>query len=159
MRRKPNALNLPSDVAVKDSKTGKDYIVPEGHKIKLVKTKVDSPYGEEWFQMSQVALVKLATEESLTATDYRILMYLMSQMQWSNVVPVDRLEVAEMLHVHFTNVSKSLTKLTKLKVIELAERGRIKTYKINKEYGWKGKVKNFNADNVTDISAARNKKK
>ena len=71
-----------------------------------------------------------------------VLFYLYSKLDFENFIQQSQKEIAEGLGMHKEQVSRAMKILTsKQIVLEGPKVGRSKCYRLNPNYGWKGKVK------------------
>ena len=91
--------------------------------------------------MNQAALEIIATELSHEQT--RVLMILLSELDYENYIQVAQVDIGEKLKMQKTNVSRAMKNLMQMDVILEGPRiGRSKTYRLNPQFGWKGTVSN-----------------
>jgi hypothetical protein len=100
-----------------------------------------------WFMMFQDTLIEIARDREITGEVYRVLFYALSQMDFENRVRTTQGEAAAALGLQKTNVSRAFKTLCdKGILLKGPKEGRTATYQLNSNYGWKGKVKNFQAE-------------
>ncbi len=104
-----------------------------------------NPYSTGWVMNSQEALELLATDKELTGENYRVLLLLLSRLDFENWIQITQSEIAEKLDMRKQNVSRAIS-LLELKGILLRgpKVGRSYAFRLNPYFGWKGKVKNLN---------------
>ena len=91
--------------------------------------------------MAQHALEILANIKSLD--DNRVIMYLMSKLDFENLIQVQQTAIAEALGMQKQNVNRSIKRLLAMEVIlEGPKIGRSRCYRLNPHFGWKGTAKN-----------------
>lgn len=96
---------------------------------------------ENWFMFFQNACEKLALDKSLSGESFRVLMYLLSNLDFENYIIIQQVEIAEKLDMKRANVSRAIKQLTDKEIlIKGPKLGRTYSYKLNSTYGWKGKV-------------------
>jgi MarR family protein len=102
-----------------------------------------SPYGNDWFMANQQALLTLAQDKDITRESYRVLMVLLGRLNFENWIHVPHKEIAEMLHMHASNVSRAIKLLERKGILLRSTLGssRLYGYRLNPYYGWKGKSK------------------
>jgi hypothetical protein len=65
-------------------------------------------------------------------------------LDYDNYIPMTQTQVAEQLGLRYQNLNRSVRKLLERNVlIEGPSIGRIRSYRLNPEYGYKGKVTNL----------------
>ena len=102
------------------------------------------PYTTGWVMNSQEALKLLATDKELKGETYRVLLLLISQLDFENWIEVTQKEIAEMLEIKKQNVSKAVLLLEKKEIILRGPKiGRTYGFRLNPYFGWKGKVRNL----------------
>jgi len=103
--------------------------------------------GKRWFMMFQDAFEMLAKDRDLRGEPRAILDFLMSKLGFENQIALSQTEVAEALGINKVNVSQGIRKLIDKEILlKDAKLGRSQCYKLNPEYGWKGRVENFNEE-------------
>lgn len=108
--------------------------------VAVIRPKQKSSF-ERHFTMNQAALEIIATELSHEQT--RVLMILLSELDYENYIQVAQVDIGEKLKMQKTNVSRAMKNLMQMDVIlEGPKIGRSKTYRLNPQFGWKGTVSN-----------------
>lgn len=108
--------------------------------VAVIRPKQKSSF-ERHFTMNQAALEIIATELSHEQT--RVLMILLSELDYENYIQVAQVDIAAKLKMQKTNVSRAMKNLMQMDVILEGPRiGRSKTYRLNPKFGWKGTVTN-----------------
>lgn len=130
---KSNVIPLPKE---------KEYtaIIGEDNEVKayLVKPRKNS-LGVNWVAMYQTALEWLATA-NLQNQEYRVLMYLMSKLDFENYLRITQKSVAEALKMKQPAVSRAIKGLLDHDVIITGpQSGTAKTYRLNPRMAYKGK--------------------
>ena len=119
-----------------DAKTGEklDYAVV------AIAQKAPCAYGRRWFQMSQDALTQLAEIRSID--QMRVLMTLMSRLDFENLIAIDQTQVAKTLGMHKQHVNRAIAALIEKEILLKGPKiGTARTYRLNPGYGWKGRAK------------------
>jgi predicted transcriptional regulator len=102
---------------------------------------------EGWFMTFQDSLEVLATDKELSGQTFRVLMLMMSRLDFNNFIGVEQVELAQKLGIHRPDVTLAIRKLVAKGIIEKGPKfGKANTYKLNPLYGWKGRVKNLNEE-------------
>jgi DNA-binding MarR family transcriptional regulator len=97
--------------------------------------------------MFQDMLVEIAKDREMTGETCRVLFYLLGQMDFENRILVTQGDAAAALGLQKTNVSRAVRTLCEKGILLKGPKaGRSATYQLNSTYGWKGKVKNFEAE-------------
>ena len=78
----------------------------------------------------------------MTGETMKVLMYLFGKLDFENFIQQSQIDIAEGLGMQKQNVSRAMRVLTsKQIVLEGPKVGRSKCFRLNPNYGWKGKVK------------------
>ena len=103
-----------------------------------------NPYAGGWIMNSQEALKLLATDKDLTGEVYRVLLLLMSHLDFENWIQISQKEIADALGIKKQNVSKAVILLESKGILLRGPKvGRSYAFRLNPYFGWKGKVKNL----------------
>jgi DNA-binding MarR family transcriptional regulator len=103
-----------------------------------------NPYANGWIMNSQEALETIAKDKDFTGETLRVLMYLLSRLDFDNWIHTPLQEIADRLGMKRPNVSKAVNLLeSKGILIRGPKIGRSYAFRLNPYYGWKGKVKNL----------------
>lgn len=95
--------------------------------------------GVNWVAFYQTALEWLATQ-NLPNQEYRVLMYLMSKLDFENYLRVTQMSVAEALSMKQSAVSRAIKGLLERDVLITGPHvGTAKTYRLNPRMAYKGK--------------------
>ena len=104
-----------------------------------------NPYSKGWVMNSQEALELLATDKDLKGETYRVLLILLSRLDFENWIQVTQTEISEKLEMKKPNVSKAISILEEKGIILRGPKiGRTYAFRFNPSFGWKGKVRNLN---------------
>jgi hypothetical protein len=96
-----------------------------------------SPYYGGWYMQSQEALVSLAQDKEITGECYRVLFILLAELDFENFIYIPQTEIAQKLSMHPQSVHRAIKLLVQKGVLLRNERG----FRLNENYGWKGKVR------------------
>lgn len=89
----------------------------------------------------QDAFEEIAKDPEMTLEPKNVLLYLFSKLNFENFIQQSQKEVAESLGIHREQVSRSIKLLIRKRIIfEGPKQSRSKCYRLNPDYGWKGKV-------------------
>ena len=100
----------------------------------------------------QAMFLNMAQDREITGEVGRVLYYFFGKLDFENYIHVAQTDIAEALSLQKANVSRAVRTLCDKEIILKGPKtGRIITYRLNPEYGWKGKVKNMNAARFTVI--------
>ena len=98
---------------------------------------------ERWFMAFQDTFIEIAKDPDMTGETMKVLMYLFGKLDFENFIQQTQIDVAEGLGMRKQNVNRAMQILTaKQIVLEGPKVRRSKCYRLNPNYGWKGKVKN-----------------
>ncbi|MGB5769819.1 MAG: hypothetical protein WBM32_08120, partial [Crocosphaera sp.] len=104
-----------------------------------------NPYEGGWVMNSQDALDLLSEDQELTKDSLRVLLKLCAKLDFENWIQISQIDVCNQLQLNKSNVSKALKLLvSKGILLQGPKAGRSFAYRLNPNYGWKGKVKNLN---------------
>lgn len=99
---------------------------------------------EGWFMAFQDAFESLAVDRDISGQTMKILIYMMSRLNFENYIALEQKEIVEKLGIHKSDVSSSIKILSDKGILEKGPRlGKSWSYKLNPFYGWKGRVKNL----------------
>ena len=97
---------------------------------------------ERWFMAFQDAFEEIAKDREITSEPRRVLDYMFSKLDFENFIQLSQKDIAEALGMQKQNVSNAIKLLIRKQIIlEGPKVGRSKCYRLNPNYGWKGKVK------------------
>lgn len=99
-------------------------------------------FGKGWMAMAQDALMTLATAD-IGDQARRVLFMVLARVDFENYILLNQTEIAQKLGMKAPNVSESVKKLVALGVLLKGPKaGRSTTYRLNPNFGWKGKAEN-----------------
>lgn len=97
---------------------------------------------ERWFMAFQDAFEEIAKDREITSEPRRVLDYMFSKLDFENFIQLSQKDITEALRMHKSQVSEAVKLLTSKQIIlEGPKVGKSKCYRLNPNYGWKGKVK------------------
>ena len=118
-----------------DEKTGKEYGFP------VIFGRKRNPYGNGWIMNSQEALDIIAEDKDLKGNTYRVLLKVCGRVDFENWVHLPLKELSEELDIDQATISKNIKLLVKKGILIKSEKiGRSYAYRLNPDFGWKGKV-------------------
>ena len=121
-----------------DKYTGEDVGFP------VIFGRKRNPYGNGWIMNSQEALDILAEDKDLKGTHYKVFLKICARVDFENWVHLPLKELANELGIDKANVSRSIKLLVQKQVLIRSDKiGRSYAYRLNPDFGWKGKVKNL----------------
>lgn len=97
---------------------------------------------ERWFMAFQDTFIEIAKDPDMTGETMKVLMYLFGKLDFENYIQQSQQEIAEGLGMHKQHVSRAMRTLKSKQIIFEGPRvGRSKCFRLNPNYGWKGKVR------------------
>ncbi len=99
---------------------------------------------KDWFMAFQKGFDCLAMDENLKGQHYKILLKLMSKLQFENEIIIVQKELAEEMGLPSSRISEAIKVFLDRKILIKGSRcGWFHGYRLNEKYGWKGKAKNL----------------
>ena len=103
-----------------------------------------NPYAKGWIVNSQEALELLASDEDLTKDAYKVLIFLMSRLDFENWINLPQREISEKLKINKGNISRAISLLESKEIILREKKfGRSYIFRLNPYFAWKGKPINL----------------
>lgn len=119
-------------------------------------------WKEGWFMAIQDAFIALAKDKDIRGRTRAVLDYLMGKLAFENYIAVTQQEISEELGIEKTHISSSIKILCEKGIISKGPKlGHSFAYKLNSNFGWKGKIKNLDEERrkrLKLISSNQNKK-
>ena len=113
--------------------------------------------GKDWFAMYQNPALWLA-QQDMTGEQYKVLFVLFNKLDFDNYLRLSLKEIAELLKMQITNVSRAMKVLKEKSIIvEGPPAGKFKTYRLNPYIAHKGKNRNNTILDFTDALADNGK--
>ena len=98
-------------------------------------------FGQGWLAMAQNGAEILA-QSNLSGNDFKVLMKLLSVLDYENLIQVSQAEIARELNMHRQHVQRSIKRLLDLGIVlEGVKIGISRSYRLNPNFGWKGSAK------------------
>ena len=120
-----------------DSETGE---IIDGF-VAYVVPKRKNGFGQGWLAMAQNGAEILA-QSNLSGNDFKVLMKLLSVLDYENLIQVSQADVARELNMHRQHVQRSIKRLIDLGIVlEGVRIGINRSYRLNPNFGWKGSAK------------------
>ena len=114
--------------------------------------------GTGWIALYQHPAAWLA-QQNLTGEQYKVILYLFSQLNFDNYLRVSRKRISEWTGIHQINVSKAMKVLKDMDIIVEGPRaGLNKTYRLNPNIAHKGRDKDQTAIDFSDEKRRRRPK-
>ena len=119
--------------------------VPEGCMAKTVVTPIKMLTDKPHVRVFSDGLGRLAVDRKLTPTDKNVLLFLISIMEYENILNVTQKELAEGLGIDAAEVSRSIKRLIENAYLRIVDKsGRQNIYQLNPHIGFKSRAKNYN---------------
>ena len=120
-----------------DSETGE---IIDGF-VAYVVPKRKNGFGQGWLAMAQNGAEILA-QSNLSGNDFKVLMKLLSVLDYENLIQVGQADIARELDMHRQHVQRSIKRLLDLGIVlEGVKIGISRSYRLNPNFGWKGSAK------------------
>ena len=102
-------------------------------------------YSNGWIMTSQDALKLLAQDTDLTKYTLRVFLRICADLDFENWIYISQKDIVNELAITKGNVSTAIKQLINKGILLKGPKiGRSFGYRLNPDYGWKGKVKNLN---------------
>lgn len=109
--------------------------------VAYVVPKRKNGFGQGWLAMAQNGAEILA-QSNLSGNDFKVLMKLLSVLDYENLIQVSQAEIARELNMHRQHVQRSIKRLLDLGIVlEGVKIGISRSYRLNPNFGWKGSAK------------------
>ena len=102
--------------------------------------------GNRWIMTFQDSLKLIATDKDMTGQTLKVMLLLMSCLEFENYIAIKQVAIARELGMHKVDVSKAMKLLVEKGIILKVKEGSTTGYKLNPNYGWKGRVSNLEAE-------------
>lgn len=124
-----------------DEETGE--ILEDGFIAYIAPKRKNGFQSEGWIAMAQGSTaINMAKSPNLQGQDFRVFMVLMAHLEHENFILTPQADMAEKIGMLPANFSRSLSRLVDEGVIIKGPKiGRVGSYKLNPQYGWKGSAK------------------
>lgn len=129
-KKKVELVEITNNKGIKTELTDGYMVIP----IKKFK------YKEAFIMAFQDNIKFIATDKRLTLRDYKILIYLLSVMDFENWIRLSQETIANNLGMFQQDISKALNRLYKFGYIDKIKDGRNNIYRFNEVFVWKGKA-------------------
>lgn len=95
----------------------------------------------------QEAFIALAKDKEIRGRTRSVLDYLMGKIGFENYICIQQKEICEALEMDKSNVSNAIKLLLNRGIILPGPKlGRTSSYRLNSNYGWKGKIINLSEE-------------
>ena len=102
--------------------------------------------GNRWMMTFQDSLAIIATDDDMTGQTLKVMLLLMANLEFENYITIKQVAIAKELKMDKSDVSKAMRLLVEKGIILKVKEGTTTGYKLNPNYGWKGKVSNMEAE-------------
>ena len=116
--------------------------------------------------LSQDFLLSISMDKEITGQTIRVLLMILSALEVENYITIKQVTIAKELGIQKSHVSKAMKQLVDKGIIFKVKEGTTTAYKLNPEYGWKGKVSDMDIERkrlakqkVVDFKAYANQPK
>jgi DNA-binding transcriptional regulator YhcF (GntR family) len=142
----PNVVTLKIEGEEKYIVTKKHLVDPETGEMIYALVPVRQKYATGGFLMAmQEGLIWLAKQD-LTGEQMRVLMFVMGKLDFENWLRLSQAEIAKELGMKRPHVSRAINKLVEKGIIHKGPKvGTSWTYRLDTNFGWKGRMKNKKA--------------
>ena len=109
--------------------------------VAYVVPKRKNGFQQGWLAMAQNGAEILA-QSDLGANDFKVLMKLLSVLDYENLIQVSQADIARELDMHRQHVQRSIKRLIQLGIIlEGVKIGISRSYRLNPSFGWKAQLR------------------
>ena len=85
---------------------------------------------------------EILAQSNLSGNDFKVLMKLLSVLDYENLIQVSQADIARELDMHRQHVQRSIKRLLELGIVlEGVRIGISRSYRLNPNFGWKGSAK------------------
>jgi DNA-binding transcriptional ArsR family regulator len=99
-----------------------------------------------FFMFQSEHLTKLALNENLRISDYRLMLFLFGHLDFENYISITQKQISAVTKIGQAEISKSLKRLEEQGVLTKEKKGNSNVYRLNPSYAWKGKISAFQKD-------------
>ena len=100
----------------------------------------------------QDSLIKIAKDKEFTSSAKTVLFFLMGNLEFENYMLLRQVDIARELELDKSDVSKAMKFLINKEILLKVKEGTTTAYKLNSDYGWKGKVSNMEIEKERVLS-------
>ena len=109
-----------------------------GQKRKHLPKKIEFPKKMEWTIVTREGLGNFLEDESLKGVDWRVLMTIIGNVEFENIITPNQTQLAKKLKISQGALSRSLKKLVEARAIIPIQKQRVQTqYRLNPSIGFK----------------------
>ncbi len=85
----------------------------------------------------------LAMDREMTGESLRLLLFLVSRMDFENYINISQMEISDALGIARSSICRAMKVLIAKDIVLVTGKGMTKRYRLNPVYGWKGKARNY----------------
>lgn len=108
--------------------------------------------NKRWMMIFQDSLIEIAKDRELTGETKSVLFFLMGNLEFENYITIKQVEIARQLGMQKTHISRAMKLLVDKGIILKVKEGTTTAYKLNSDYGWKGRVTNLEIEKERVLS-------
>ena len=108
--------------------------------------------NKRWMMIFQDSLIKIAKDKEFTSSAKTVLFFLMGNLEFENYMLLRQVDIARELELDKSDVSKAMKFLINKEIVLKVKEGATTAYKLNSDYGWKGKVSNMEIEKERVLS-------
>ena len=128
------------DGTVAEAATGE--ILEHGF-VAVLMPKRRNGFTDGWVAMAQEATKLLAKQKDLGLDGFRVLMFMISVLDFENLIQVSQAELAGELGMQRSNVARAIKRIIGIgALLEGPRIGVHRSYRLNPRFGWKGSAAN-----------------
>ncbi|MDD5228525.1 MAG: GIY-YIG nuclease family protein [Methylococcales bacterium] len=96
-----------------------------------------------FFMFQSEHLTKLALNQNLRISDYRLMLFLFGHLDFENYISITQKQISAVTKIGQAEISKSLKRLEEQAILTKEKKGNRNVYRLNSSYAWKGKISEF----------------
>ena len=100
-------------------------------------------FQEKFFMLFQDPIGDLAMDREMTGESLRLLLFLVSRMDFENYINISQMEISDALGIARSSICRAMKVLIAKDIVLVTGKGMTKRYRLNPVYGWKGKARNY----------------
>ena len=121
-----------------------DKYTGEEHGFPVIVGRKRNPYIKGWVMNSQEAMLSLAKDKDIKGETHRVLWFIGGILDFENWGTISITEIAQELGLKQQSASRAIKVLEQKGIIIRGPKlGRSFAFRLNPEFGWKGKVKHL----------------
>lgn len=111
-----------------------------GNIVEIVQKKLKEK-GRNFIMQGQLSLEESSRDKTLNGTDFRVLHFILSQIDYTNIARISQAFICERMNVQHSLVSLAIKKLIDRGYVSRVTVGGHSGYMVNPEYAIKGRSK------------------